>query len=418
MRHLDVGAAIAAQSEWMEELLVALVQAETVLGAEEAGQVLMADAFTACGLEPRDVWLDAPALRADPGSSPFGWDPAGKRCVVARWPAAESGGRSLILNGHIDVVPPAAAELWTSPPFSPRREDDWLYGRGAGDMKAGLVAIVGAVRALREAGVKLRADVHLQSVVEEECTGNGALMCLLDGVRADGCVITEPHPDHLTIAQVGVLWFHVDIAGLPAHAAYAGTGVNAIEAAQVVLGALRELEVELNLDPPPPFDCLEHPINLNPGIITGGDWTSTVPARCTLSCRLAMYPCVSPRETQRRVEETVAAAALRHPFLQANPPRVRYDGFICEGATVRADAPLVRVLANAYAHVHGAAPALRPTTATTDARHFLRHEIPTVCFGPRGESYHGVDERVSLSSMHTCAEVLARFVLEWCGVPE
>src|SRR6185312_9360939 len=183
VRHLDIGAAIAAQSEWMEELLVALVQAETVLGAEEAGQVLMADAFAACGLEPRDVWLDAPALRADPGSSPFGWDPAGKRCVVARWPAAGSGGRSLILNGHVDVVPPAAAELWTSPPFSPRREGDWLYGRGAGDMKAGLVAIVGAVRALREARVKLRADVHLQSVVEEECTGNGALMCLLDGVR-------------------------------------------------------------------------------------------------------------------------------------------------------------------------------------------------------------------------------------------
>jgi acetylornithine deacetylase len=97
---------------------------------------------------------------------------------------------------------------------------------------------------------------------------------------------------------------------------------------------------------------------------------------------------------------------------------VRYDGFVCEGATVPEDAPLVRVLANAYAHVHGAAPALRPTTATTDARHFLRHEIPTVCFGPRGESYHGVDERVSLSSMHTCAEVLARFLLGWCGVSE
>jgi acetylornithine deacetylase len=413
---LDVGAAIAAQSEWMEKLLGALVRAETVLGAEEAGQVLMADAFAACGLEPRDVWLDAPALRADPGSSPFGWDVAGKRCVVARWPAAGSGGRSLILNGHVDVVPPAAAELWTSPAFSPRREGDWLYGRGAGDMKAGLVAIVGAVRALREAGVKLRADVHLQSVVEEECTGNGALMCLLDGVRADGCVITEPHPDHLTIAQVGVLWFHVEIAGRPAHAAYAGTGVNAIEAAQVVLGALRELEAELNVDPPSPFDCLKHPINLNPGIISGGDWTSTVPAQCTLSCRLATYPGVSPRTMQRRVEETVAAAALRHPFLAANPPRVRYDGFVCEGATVPVDAPLIRVLSEAYARVHGAAPALQPTTATTDARHFLRHGIPTVCFGPRGEAYHGIDERVSLSSMHTCAEILARFVLEWCGM--
>src|SRR5262249_51304102 len=201
-------------------------------------------AFAGWGLKPRGGWLDAPALRAAPGPSRFGWDVAGKRCVVAHWPAAGSGGRSLILNGHVDVVPPAAAELWTSPPFSPRREGDWLYGRGAGDMKAGLVAIAGAVRALREAGVQVRGDVHLQSVVEEECPGNGALMCLLDGVRADGCVIAEPHPDHLTIAQIGVLWFHVEIAGRPAHAAYAGTGVNAIEAAQVVLGALRELEAE------------------------------------------------------------------------------------------------------------------------------------------------------------------------------
>lgn len=82
------------------------------------------------------------------------------------------------------------------------------------------------------------------------------------------------------------------------------------------------------------------------------------------------------------------------------------------------DEPLVGTLGRAYADVHGKAPALRPTTATTDARHFLRHGIPTVCFGPRGVDYHGIDERVSLSSMHTCAEVLARFVLKWCGVAE
>jgi acetylornithine deacetylase len=415
---IDVAAAVARQAGWMEGLLVELVAAETVLGAEEPGQQLMAQAFSACGLSPRDVWLDAHALRADPHSSPFSWDVTGKRCVVTHWPAAGADGRSLILNGHVDVVPPAAMELWSSPPFSPRRDGDWLYGRGAGDMKAGLVAIVGAVRALREAGVQLRGDVHLQSVVEEECTGNGALACVLDGVRADACVITEPHPDHFTIAQVGVLWFHVDIAGHPVHAAYAGTGANAIDAAQVVLDALRELEVQLNADPPPPYDTIEHPINLNPGVISGGDWASTVSARCTLSCRLALYPGVSPRELQDRVEEVVGRAAANHPFLRSHPPRVRYDGFVCEGATVSVDEPLVAVLGRAYADVHGKPPALRPTTATTDARHYLRSEIPTVCFGPRGEAYHGIDERVSLSSMHACAEVLARFVLEWCGVAE
>jgi acetylornithine deacetylase len=413
---IDVAAAVTLQRDWMEELLADLVGAETVLGREEPGQALMAEAFSACGLTPREVWLDARALRADRHSSPFSWDVDGKRCVVAHWPAAGSGGRSLILNGHVDVVPADPADLWSAPPFSPRRDGDWLYGRGAADMKAGLVAIVGAVRALRAAGVQLAADLHVQSVVEEECTGNGTLMCLLDGVRADACVITEPHPDHFTIAQLGVLWFHVDIAGRPAHAAYAATGANAIEAAQVVLGALRELEAELNRDPPAPYDAVEHPINLNPGVISGGDWCSTVPAWCTLSCRLAMYPGVSPRALERRVEETIAAAAGRHPFLYANPPRVRYDGFACEGATLSVHQPLVGVLGRAYSEVHAEPPALRPTTATTDARHFLRTGIPTVCFGPRGENYHSIDERVSPSSMHTCAQVIARFVLEWCGL--
>jgi acetylornithine deacetylase len=117
-----------------------------------------------------------------------------------------------------------------------------------------------------------------------------------------------------------------------------------------------------------------------------------------------------------RVEEAITAVADAHPFLRENPPRVRYDGFVCEGAAVPANAPLVRALSDAYAGVHGEPPALRATTATTDARHFVRSGIPAVCFGPRAESYHGIDERVSLSSMHSCAEVLARLIVDWCQV--
>ncbi|MGF1473615.1 MAG: M20/M25/M40 family metallo-hydrolase, partial [Rubrobacteraceae bacterium] len=255
-------AAVSAESGWMEDLLVRLVEAPTVLGDEEAGQALMEAAFADCELAVRSVPLDAGALRAAPGASPFTWEVEGKRNVVADWPAGSGDGRSLILNGHIDVVPPAAEELWTHPPFKAVRDGDWLYGRGAGDMKAGLVAMTGAVRALSRAGYAPAAPVQLQSVVEEECTGHGALQCLLDGARADACVIPEPHSDHITIAQVGVLWFHVDITGVPAHAARASRlGFNAIEAATDVLAALRRLEARLNEDPPPPYDLFEHPIN-------------------------------------------------------------------------------------------------------------------------------------------------------------
>lgn len=422
---IDVAAAVADQRDWMEALLERLVEAPTTLGEEERGQAIMAEAFADCGLEPVSVPLDAARLRADPGHSPFSWSVAGKRNVVASWkgrggdPAsggAEGRARSLILAGHVDVVPPASAELWSSPPFSARRDGDWLYGRGGGDMKAGLVAMTGAVRALRAAGVELAGDLQLQSVVEEECTGNGALQCLLDGHVADACVITEPHPDHLTVAQVGVLWFHVEIRGTPAHAARAATlGFNAIDAAYTVLRALRELEAEANIDPPPPYDSFAHPINLNPGIVSGGDWTSTVAAECTLSCRLGLYPGEAPADARRRVEDAIARAAAADPLLRDRPPRVRYDGFACEGAVVDPGEPLVRELTAAYRQVHGEAPRLEATTATTDARHYVRHGIPAVCFGPRAERIHGVDERVSLSSLAEVARVLAAFVPMWCG---
>src|ERR671921_1347969 len=359
--------AVATETGWMEDLLVRLVEAPTTLGEEEAGQRIMEQAFADCGLEPQSVYLDAEALRSAEGASPFSWDVEGKRNIVAGWAARGSGGRSLILNGHVDVVPPAAEALWTNPPFRAVPDGDWLYGRGAGDMKAGLAAMTGAVRALKSAGYDPAADVQLQSVVEEECTGHGTLQCLLDGARAEACVITEPHPDHITVAQVGVLWFHVDVTGVPAHAAYADRdGFNAIEAAGTVLEALRGLERELNADPPAPYDRFAHPINLNPGIVSGGDWTSTVAASATLSCRLGCFPGDDPRDLQRRVEETVARAAAEDERVSGGGVRVRYDGFACEGSIVPDDEPGVVALADAYAQLHRTRPELVPTTATTD----------------------------------------------------
>ena len=412
-----IAAAVAAEADWMEDVLTRLVAAPTMLGNEEPGQAVMEGAFRDCGLEPFDLALDAEAIRADPHSSPFSWDVSGKRDVLATWAAGGEGGRSLILNGHVDVVPPAAEALWTNPPFEPVRRGDWLYGRGAGDMKAGLVAMTGAVRGLMALGVAPQAPVHLQSVVEEECTGNGALMCVLQGPAADACVITEPHPDHITVAQVGVVWAHVDIRGVPAHAARASAlGFNAIDAATTVTQALRELEAELNEDPPPPYDLFEHPINLNPGVIRGGDWTSTVAAECTVSYRLALYPGEDPAGLRARIEDAVSRAAAADPFLSEHPPRVRYDGFTCEGFALPYDEPVAVGLAATYQRLVGASAPLLATSATTDARHFVRSGIPAVCFGPRGEEIHGIDERVSLSSMVQSAQVLAAFVQDWCGL--
>jgi acetylornithine deacetylase len=411
----DLTAAVAAEAEAMEELLVRLVGAPTTLGNEEPGQAIVAAALRDVGLEPVDVPMDADALRDHPLAAPFSWPLADKRNVVATWNGAAAG-RSLVLNGHIDVVPPSAESLWSGDPFTARRDGDWLLGRGAGDMKAGLAAIVGAVRGLRRLGLAPLGDLVLQSVVEEECGGNGALQCLLAGHRADACVITEPFRGEVTVSQVGVLWFHVDIAGIPAHVGDAGVGVNAIEAAYPVIRALRELEAELNAEPPPPYDTFEHPINLNVGVVAGGDWPSTVAAECSLSCRLALFPGQDLDWLKGRVEHTVTRAARDHPYLAAHPPRVRYDGFAGEGVEVPGDTPILQAVTAAHEAVTGAAPERVATTATTDARVFVATGIPAVCTGPLAERIHGVDERVSLSSMVTTAQVLAVLVRDWCGV--
>jgi acetylornithine deacetylase len=413
----EILAAVAAGRPAMEELLVRLVEAPTLLGHEAPGQAVMRDAFEEIGLGTRDLPLDPKALRAHPGASPFSWDVTGKANVVADWqPAEPAEGRSLILNGHIDVVSPEPATMWTSAPFVARRDGDWLYGRGAGDMKAGLAAIVGAVRGLTGLGLAPGARVELQSVVEEECSGNGALACVLAGEPADAVIVTEPTSGAIQNSQVGVLWFQVRVTGRPAHAGDAPKGQNAIEATFPLVQALRDLEAELNVDPPAPYDVYPHPINLNVGIMRGGDWPSTVAGESVTHCRLAHYPGGDVNDLKRRVEETVAAAA-GDAGLAGFGVEVAYDGFACEGYTLEPEAPVVTSLARAVERTTGAAPALFGSTATTDARNFqLFGASPAICFGPHAENVHGVDERVLLPSMVETAQVLGLFISDWCGL--
>ena len=242
--------------------------------------------------------------------------------MLADWQqAGAADGRSLILNGHIDVVSPEPVALWSGEPYDARVDGEWMYGRGAGDMKAGLAAMVGAVRGLQRLGLAPRAKVQLQSVVEEECTGNGALACVLAGHTADAAILTEPTKHAIWTAQVGVLWFQVRVLGAPAHAGLADAdGADAIQASYTVIEALRGLEAELNVAPPPLFADHAHPINLNVGMIRGGDWPSTMAGECVTHCRLATYPGETIADLKARVEQTVAAVAAAP---RARPPSRR-----------------------------------------------------------------------------------------------
>ena len=414
-RDAEILEAIAEQEAWIVETLADLVRSPTTLGNEEAGQRVIEGALGDIGLEPVDVLMDAEQLRAHPSAAPFDWDVEGKRNVVAVWePNGASDGRSLILNGHVDVVSPEPVSQWGDlDPFGAHREDGWMVGRGAADMKCGLAAMLGAVRGLRALGVTPKAPITIESVVEEECSGNGTLQTLLAGYTADAAVIAEPFGAAITTSQVGVLWFSVRITGVPGHAAEGQHATNAIEKSLAVIGALRGLEAELNAAPPPPYDLFTHPINLNVGTIRGGDWQSTVPGECETGYRIAAYPEMTIDELKARIESVVADATVDLP----GSADVLYNGFSSRGTDIPDDHPLVSSLASAFAVQAGTPPALVATTGTTDACMFGNvGGVPAVCFGPYAEAAHGVGERVYLPSVVQTAQVMGLFVRDWCGL--
>jgi acetylornithine deacetylase len=352
-----------------------------------------------------------------PGFSPVAVSYENAWNVVGVHRPRQARGRSLILNGHVDVVPTGPLDMWTDPPFSPTLKDGWMYGRGAGDMKAGLAANLFAVDALRRCGVQPAADVYVQSVIEEECTGNGALACLARGYRADAAIITEPMDETLLSAQVGVMWFQVKVRGKPAHVAVAGTGANAIEACYPLMQALHRLEHEWNAQGHAAFAGHQHPLNFVVSRIEGGDWTSSVPAWCTFDMRIGLFPGMELAKVRADVEATIAQAATQDAFLSQNPPQVVYHGFQAEGYVMPPAGDAQSLLERCHREVVGGELERSPSTGTTDARIFgLYAGIPSMVYGPAARNIHAFDECVDLESMRRVTRTIALFVAQWCGV--
>ena len=399
------------------EFLADLTRFPSTRGNEARAQDFMAAAMRTRGLTV-DRWKVAVEdIRHLPGFSPVAVSYDDAWNVVGAHRAKAAKGHSLILNGHIDVVPTGPVDMWADPPFVPRIADGWMLGRGAGDMKAGLAANLYALDAIASLGLAPAADVYVQSVIEEECTGNGALACLQRGYRAEAALITEPSGGTLTAAQVGVMWFQVKVRGKPAHVAYAGSGSNAIEACFPIIAALHKLEHRWNEVKHPAFAGHAHPINFVVSKIEGGDWTSSVPSWCTFDMRIGLYPGQDLAAVRAEVEATVAAAAKEDAFLAKNPPQVVYHGFQAEGYVLPQGSEAQQLLEKCHQQITGGALAQRAGTGTTDARFYgLYAGIPALVYGPTAENIHAFDERVNLESMRRVTQTLAIFVAEWCGV--
>lgn len=416
-REGKLAAAVEALSEEMVSFASRLVAQPSTLGEEASALKVMAEELAKLSLNPVQVFIDPQALADHPGWAPVPWGYENRYNLVAIRPADAAGGRSALFNGHLDVVSPQPVDMWDRDPFQPVVEEGWLYGRGAGDMKSGVAAMTYALAAVNKAGFGLKAPVTIEAVIEEECSGNGALACLAAGYDAEAVLIPEPFGPTILTAQLGVLWFKVSLSGLPRHVLEAQAGVNAIEKCYPLIAALRNLETEMNQKVHPTYRGVNHPINLNIGIIKGGDWPSTVPGAAEFHGRLSFFPDQAFRQTKQRVIETITQAAWTDPWLSENQPMVEFYGFRSEGHAVGRDQLAFNTLNDCHRALTGKDAAEHISTATTDVRVFhLYGRGQSTCYGPVAEKIHSANERVYLDSIVSTAKVYALFLARWCGL--
>ena len=414
--------AVAAGFDRQTAFLADLVRFPSVRGQEAPLQDWIARQLAARGYSVDRYTLAETDMAHLPGFSPvLDTDYTRAVQVVGTRRATAPTGRSLIIQGHVDVVPTGPAELWSTPPFEPAIRGEWLHGRGAGDMKQGVSAMVFALDAIHEAGLEPAADVVVQSVTEEECTGNGALSTLARGYRAEAVLIPEPTDGTITRAHVGVMWFRLRVRGVPVHVAHAQSGSNAIMSAYQLILALQRHTEALNqaARQDPWFGAIADPIKFNPGIIRGGDWASSTPAWCEVDCRIGLLPGTNLEDARAGVQRRVAAAARANGFMANNPPELTWNGFQADGYVLETGSEAEHVLAAAHQTVFGVAMEERRSTAVNDTRFYgLYHRLPALCYGPRGAHHHGFDEGAHLPTLQQTTLAIACFVADWCGLRE
>jgi len=420
----EISLAVDALEEQFHGFIQSLVRIPSLPGEEQKVQSFIADKLKALDLEVDVFALDDDALQNHPAFHDDGFSMKSRINVVGRWKgrlgddSARGSARSLILNGHVDVVSPGDESLWEDSPWSGRIKEGRLFGRGACDMKAGLACGIFALQALKSQGFVPAKDILLESVVGEESGGLGTLATLVRGYRADAAIVLEPTKLDICPVQAGALSFRLKITGRSAHACLKKLGVSALEKFFPIFQALEALEKKRHLTYSNPLYRDPHQIApLNVGTIKGGDWHSTVPGELVVEGRYGVFPDESVETARAILSQTVREEAQKDSWLKDHPPVLEwFDGQFEPGRTDPSE-PFIGVLLECSREMSGRASRLAGVTYGSDLRLFTNYgRIPAVLFGPGDVAQaHAVNEFVPLEEVALATKILASTIREWCG---
>lgn len=402
------------------KLLQKLIQERSVQGKESSAQAVVIETCRELGLEI-DIWEpDAKKMSSHKNFVSVREHFEDSPNVVAVWKGT-GGGRSIILNGHIDVVPEGDLLQWECDPYAGKVMDGKVYGRGSTDMKGGNVSLLLAINALKSTGVKLKGDVIFQSVIEEESGGAGTLAAILRGYTADAVLIPEPTNMKIFPKQQGSMWFRLKVKGRSAHGGTRYEGVSAIEKSVFVINKIRELETHRNHRVSDPlYKGIPIPLPINLGKIEGGSWPSSVPDLVVLEGRIGVGPEEKLEDVKKELASWLGTFSEADPWFESHPVQLEWFGAQWVPGSVEVDHPFVKMIENAYTEVVQKPAILEASPWGTDGGLFTQLSgTPTVVFGPgTTEVAHYPNEYISIDQMMKAAEIFVILLMNWCEVAE
>lgn len=413
--------------QWLKEnrargarLLQILVRENSTRGNESSAQAIIIEKCRQLGLI-LDIWeIGGDELKEHSAFCCDRQSFEGNPNLVAVLKGS-GGGKSIILNGHIDVVPVGDEKNWEHDPFSGQIECGKLYGRGATDMKGGSVALLLAIESLIATGVKLKGDVIFQSVIEEESGGAGTLAAVLRGYRADGAIIPEPTNLKIFPKQQGSMWFRITVKGRAAHGGTRYEGVSAIEKSLLVIERLQQLEKDRNAAISDPlFEKIPIPIPINIGKITSGEWPSSVPDRTIIEGRMGVSPEEKIEAAQREMVDSLQELNETDEWFKKNPLQIEWFGGRWLPGNLETNHPLMNELSKSFIEIRGEAPIIEASPWGTDGGILSNvGHTPVVVFGPGiTATAHDANEHINLEDLFISSEIIALTLMKWCEVNE
>lgn len=407
---------VEKERENIVDFLKKLIQIKSETGEEETIQHFIAETLKNIGLEIDKWTVDLNNLKNHPAYIPVEDNFKSRPNIVGIF-RGRGGGKSLLLNGHVDTITSEPVEQWHYSPYSGKVIGDKIYGRGASDMKSGLAAMTMAVKVLKDLNFKPGGNIFLEYVVDEEVTGYGTLSAILRGYQADAGICCETSDLAIQPACIGRLWFRIEIAGKTSSISNKWESVSAINKGIKIINAVDGFEkIRLNELKHPLYPDNRGALPCTVCMFESGSFPSAIPEHALLRGSMGLFPYEDVSKVEEKFMDYIYCVSQSDSWLKDHRPKITFKDLGADGAEIPIDSLIVKEIKKSFQKITNTEPIISGREGGSDSRYLIKYgNTPTIIFGPGAtKQMHATNEFVSIENLITATKVLAHTIYKWC----